>query len=310
MSIEIFEKSKVCAVCREQDPAENHYYRCHKIPIKKYFEENFPKTNLLTGTKLDFKDKDGYLQNNFNDKNELREWINNQPKDKALEYLTNWLKMRREIKGLVYTLGQFEARSLLFPSISFIIKNYGLENWKNCYKQAGLLEKYDYGTKIIINEGEVLNFIIDSREGKPLDLPNCQVTKLNFGDYSIENNADKIYFERKSLNDFLGTMSAGFDRFDRELQRCQDENAYLVVLIEETYINLTSYPFLPHMKNVRAKPNFIASRFRYLIQKYPLNVQFFAVDGRKEAVRMINKIFRIKNVKNYDLQMRYDCGEL
>ncbi len=64
------------------------------------------------------------------------------------------------------------------------------------------------------------------------------------------------------------------------------------------------------MKNVKAKPNFIAVRFRSLIQKYPLNLAFLSVDGRKEAVRVIEKIFRTKDVEDYDLQMKYDLGEL
>jgi len=299
MSIEIFEKSKICCLCGEQNPLENHYYKVHKTPIKRYFEENFPKNNLLTGAKLEFKSLESYISNDFTDKNELRAWMESNNKNVVLDYLTNWLKIRKEVKTLIYTLGQFEARSLLFPSISYIIKNYGLDNWKNCYKQAGLLEKYDYGSKIIINEDKILNFIIDTRERTPLDLPNIQV----------DTNSN-IFIERKNLNDFLGTMSVGFDRFDRELQRCEGSGAYLIILIEEKYSNLTSYPFLKYMKNVKATPIFIASRFRSLIQKYPNSCQFLAVDGRKEAVRVIEKIYRVKDVKNFDLQMKYDVGEL
>ncbi len=178
MSIEIFEKSKICCICGQKDLVDKHYWVQHKITIRDFYEKYYPKTNLLTGAKLEFKSVESYISNDFADKTELREWIENNNKDVVLEYLTNWLKIRREIKDLTYTLDQFTSRSLLFPSISYIIKNYSLDTWVEINKRAGLEIKYDYESKLIIDNDKVLNFICDSREQKPLDLSNIQVKAL------------------------------------------------------------------------------------------------------------------------------------
>ena len=308
MSISIFHDSKACKICQAPNPPDKHFWTAHKIKIKDYYEAHFPKTNLLTGAKLEFKSIENYLQNDFADKNELREWIKNNNKDVVLEYLKSWLSLRREIKGIEYALGQFDARSLLFPSVSFIIKSYGLQAWEKINKEIGLKLKYDHITQIKTDYLNELNFIVDSREQSVLNVPNKQIKKLDVGDYALDDPDNKLFIERKSLNDFIGTMSAGYDRFDRELQRCQDAGAYLIILIEEKYANILSYNCLPHMRNVKATPIFIASRFRSLIQKYPLTCQFLAVDGRKEAIRVIEKIYRVKDIQNLDLQYLYDTS--
>jgi len=111
------------------------------------------------------------------------------------------------------------------------------------------------------------------------------------------------------LVDFIGTMSKGHERFQKELERCRNESGYLIVLIEEKYSNLLSFNYLPHCKRIEASPDFIMHRARELLQTYP--IQMIAVDGRKESSRVLEKIFKLQqNVRNLDLQFYYDKGLL
>ena len=63
-------------------------------------------------------------------------------------------------------------------------------------------------------------------------------------------------------------------------------------------------------KKVKATPEFIFHRVRRISQKYP-NVQFLFVDGRKEASRVIDRIFTSGCIhKKIDLQLAYDLKKL
>ena len=102
-------------------------------------------------------------------------------------------------------------------------------------------------------------------------------------------------------------MSGGYERFIKEIERAQDADAYLVVLVEDSLTHAMSFPYLPHIsKKIKATPEFIFHRVRNLIQKYP-HIQFLFVNGRVEASRVIERIFTCGCAyKKVDLQYAYD----
>jgi DNA excision repair protein ERCC-4 len=61
--------------------------------------------------------------------------------------------------------------------------------------------------------------LIDTREQRPLVLPNSRRATLATGDYSVEGYVERIAVERKSLEDVYGCFGASRDRFERELGR-------------------------------------------------------------------------------------------
>ena len=98
-----------------------------------------------------------------------------------------------------------------------------------------------------------------------------------------------------------------YDRFCRELERGQEQDAYIIVLVEDTLAHAMSFPFLPYIsKKIKVTPEFIFHNVRKIIQKYD-HVQFLFVKGRKESVRVSEKIFLSNCIyKNIDLQLAYD----
>lgn len=89
-----------------------------------------------------------------------------------------------------------------------------------------------------------LRIIADTREQTPWAWPACDVVVrfagLSAGDYALESDTETVRgreslavrfaIERKSLDDFLGTISTGWDRFLREMDRMSHFPARVVIV--------------------------------------------------------------------------------
>jgi hypothetical protein len=183
----------------------------------------------------------------------------------------------------------------------------------------GFENKYQLPTEII--EGKEYakpqySIHVDTREQLPLKFNDyrTKLTTLSVGDYTFSEPklTCNCYIERKSLADFISTMSVkNLDRFEKEIIRAKDENINLIVLVEDTLSHAVSFKYLPHIsKKIKATPEYIFHNVRQLIQKYP-HIQFLFVGGRKEAARVVKKIFFSGcSYKKIDLQYAYDTKVL
>ena len=211
-------------------------------------------------------------------------------------------------------------RSLIFPPIQYYNEIFG-DYYELCEK-LGFRNKYQNFNEIVTNsewqnpEHEIL---IDTREQRPLKFKrNVKLMKLEYGDYAFSSSeaSCKAFIERKAVGDFLGTISGGYERFLREIQRSVDDDASLIILIEQKLSNVL---YFNHQRKshggriyskVKATPEFIFHRVRELSQRFP-TIQFLFVDGKKESARVIEKIFTCGcSHKKIDLQLAYDTGKL
>jgi ERCC4-type nuclease len=88
----------------------------------------------------------------------------------------------------------------------------------------------------------MLKIIIDTREQSPWSFPpECAVTvrgTLSAGDYAIYGD-DSFAIERKSLDDFLGTISSGWERFQRELKRMESASfPARIIIVEGDFVSI------------------------------------------------------------------------
>jgi hypothetical protein len=77
-----------------------------------------------------------------------------------------------------------------------------------------------------------LRVIIDTREQCPWSFPAWVDTRrgtLQAGDYALDGDK-QFAIERKSLDDFLGTISTGWDRFKREIGRMTGWNIRVIIV--------------------------------------------------------------------------------
>ncbi len=86
-----------------------------------------------------------------------------------------------------------------------------------------------------------LVIIQDTREQRPWVFPEyvrTRVATLPAGDYALEGD-DRFAIERKSLDDFVGTLFSGWERFIREIGRMEGAGFVArVVIVEADYEDL------------------------------------------------------------------------
>lgn len=82
---------------------------------------------------------------------------------------------------------------------------------------------------------------IDTREQTPWAFdPSLVRTRrgtVRTGDYCVTGDGG-FAVERKSLNDFLGTVSTGWDRFQREIYRAREAGFHLPVIVEARFSDI------------------------------------------------------------------------
>ena len=272
-----------------------------------YYQTHEPRYDLLTGELINFKNKDYYFSNDFNNKISMKKWLKLQDLAVQKEYLKKLLFQRKEKHNLIYAPTEVELRSITSPPVPYYHSLFS-DYYRLC-SEMGFKNKYQYPKeelKYKIKDG--FSIYIDSREQMPLiiDYPT-EVKGLKFGDYAINDPENKCYIERKSISDFIGTMSGGYERFCREIERSIAAEANLIVLVERPLQECLSFQYLNYVsKKIKVTPEFVFFNVRELIQKYN-NVQFLFVDGREECVRVMKKIFFSNGeCKKYDLQLMYD----
>lgn len=81
----------------------------------------------------------------------------------------------------------------------------------------------------------MLEITIDTREQTPFHFDECvaktRIGTLKTGDYACTGDRG-FAVERKSLDDFLGTISSGWDRFQREIFRAKTAGFSLPIVVE------------------------------------------------------------------------------
>lgn len=115
----------------------------------------------------------------------------------------------------------------------------------------------------------MLRIIIDTREQTPWGFPDDEAIAvrgtLSTGDYAIEGD-NKFCIERKSLDDFLGTIAGGWERFNREFDRMNEAGHIAkVVIVESDFIEccfqeLNGKLIAPRHNHPMIQPAFVVAR--------------------------------------------------
>jgi len=84
--------------------------------------------------------------------------------------------------------------------------------------------------------GCLIKIIVDTREQKPLEFEGHEIVrkKLDEGDYCVEELKEYIVMERKSLQDFYGSIVQGHGRFKNELVRSRLQSKTFYLFLEGT----------------------------------------------------------------------------
>jgi ERCC4-type nuclease len=132
------------------------------------------------------------------------------------------------------------------------------------------------------------HILIDTREKQPLEFENSSLFKLDVGDYSVEADKFKYTFvDRKSFPDFCLSVTAAYDRFEREMARCQEMGCYMFVVVEIEYGLIHKFNRAAYKKH---NLGYVMGNMRKLQAKYPDCVQFVFGGSRAYSALLIPKL--------------------
>lgn len=152
-----------------------------------------------------------------------------------------------------------------------------------------------------------LRIIIDTREQSPwawdANDATTEIRALSAGDYALAEDCERVKgratlavrfsIERKSLEDFLGTISAGWDRFQRELTRMEAFPARVVIVegnFEQCCFSQGVDGIIPPPHNHPAlRPAFVARRISELTM---MGVSVLLAGDAQMAAGLAFRIFR------------------
>ena len=305
-----------CRICKEKfeylAAFSRHLKKEHGLSKEKYYEKHFPKQDLLTGEKIQFKDRDEYFLLPFASRGNLRKWAKKtEDIDRGQKIILDYYKHRKWKKDMANSLSQVELKSLNFLYKEQIYRFFRTD-W-DLVHQLNLKERFHIHLqdKVKINKG--IEIAVDSRENTPLDFNENEKTntKLDYGDYvPLGDNFHNIFFERKSDADFVSSLGKSVERIKEEVKRAAEFNAYIVFIVERPLKVMLNFQYTYLKRFVKATPAFVFNNVRELMQEND-NVQFLFLEDREECERAILAISSLGGeAKVIDLQYAYDMGRL
>ena len=304
------DKNKIylkCKVCGEEfnyfAELQKHLRDYHKLSVKAYFETYWKRIDRFDGKKIEYKSFDQYITCDFVDKKNYKNWLKTLSKDECADYFTNKISQYCDLKNLDTAPAQVECQTIncLLPVST--IESFSGTHYNNLCKKSGLHSRFNYSIPDEIPFTAIPQIIVDTREQKPFQFEGHTLieSKLEYGDYSLHPN-NKLAVERKSLNDFYGTLSGGRERFEREIQKAKKLEGYIVVVVEST-INTMMYQ---KQKFSKASGEFVAHNMRQLLRNYD-NLQFVFCDGREDAkMKTLHILAMNEEACKFDLQYYFD----
>lgn len=306
-----------CKICNEEFDSEvsfhKHFRGAHKMSYKQYYPKYEPKYDLYDGSLLPFKNREHYYATDFTKKRNLGLWLDKKASpEKGREYLLKLLKDRKEKKGLKYAPCQVTLRTTMIPAIGYFEKFF--DSYDDAATQAGLEPRFKAKRIKLRPIDENFVIAVDTREQKPLEFNHKTVRmKCDIGDYTaLSDYHANLFIDRKNPNDFVGTFSAGFERFEAEVKRAVSLNSYIVVLVEWPLNKMMGFNYTYLNRFTKVNPEYVFNHVRRLLENYD-NIQFLFVNDRDDASLCAEKIFRMgETAKDVDLQLLYDkkllCG--
>lgn len=290
-----------------------------RIKQADYYTRHHPRVCRQTGEPIPYKDHKQYFAQDFKDKEALRQWVLANPEE-GKKWAIEWLKRRKEEKGLIYAPSQVELTSLDHFTRSYYDANGG---YYSICRDLGFTDRYTIRDPKFVSLPASTRVVCDTREQRPLQLRIAtDRVGLKWGDYALANDTG-VHIERKSLTDMIGTLTSKkierkknaedspCQRFERELIRAQEAGGYIIMMVEAPLEDALTFRDLSDIKHGKASSTHIFKNMRDLLVKYPLTWQVLFVKSRTEAATTLIRLFEMGDqVKKTDLQYLLERGGL
>ncbi|MFH1629654.1 MAG: ERCC4 domain-containing protein [Pseudomonadota bacterium] len=129
----------------------------------------------------------------------------------------------------------------------------------------------------------MVKILIDTREQLPYQFQTeSETVTLPTGDYSLEGGEELIAIERKSVDDLIGCLTTGRDRFERELHRGGALD-YFALIVEASLSDLSNGKYRSKMLPKAAIQSLLTFSIRY-------NLPVFFVENRRYGARVTESL--------------------
>ena len=273
----------------------------HDVLLGDYYVKHFQRKDKLTGELIPFKKYDQYFYTSFLNTSNMKKWCKAAPKEEVEAFVINSIKDKLTSKNIkagppaLYLetsgLPDMEICKEIFGSYNAVCKKFGM-----LPMLAGQLPKEfddDFSNKHIL---------IDTREQRPLSFKNSELLKLDVGDYGVSGELyDYTFVDRKSYQDFGATVTGGYARFVKELERCKSLGCFLFIVIECDFDQIYW-----KNKSVYKKFNlgYVLHNMRDIQAKYSDCCQFVFSGSREESVKLIPKVL-VLGQKLWKVDLQY-----
>jgi hypothetical protein len=272
----------------------------HGLMLGDYYVKHFQRRNKLTGELLPFKNCEDYFDRDFSRPEQIFEWCEKHSRPEVQTYLLELLRKRINKKNLDYGPTYLDLASAGYPSVDFYKKYFGsyTEACRQCNVKPLLgahLPKSFWGNY------SNYNILIDTREQKPLEFNKSSVMKLDVGDYAVTGSLYNYTFvDRKSFTDYCTTVTAHYNRFAKELDRCRKLGCYMFVVIDQKFEHMEEKN-KKHYK--RFNLDYVYHNMRELQAEYSDCCQFVFSGSRRMSSLLIPKLLILgKQLWKTDIQ--------
>jgi len=298
---------KVCEKSFDSERALHAHIKAHGVLLADYYVTYYPRVNLYTNEPIPFKNKAQYFSTYFSDSDEIEKWAKKTKDEEVEDILLKMLKDRIVSKDLKYAPNHLELLLNNFPNINMYKRYFGSYNEACRRLQVEPIYNKAISNKFLVLDKNLkeMEILIDTREQMPLSFPNGKAHKLDFGDYTASGeNYNKTYIDRKSEVDFKSTMTVGYERFLKELERAASFNSFLYIVVEtsvEKIIKNNSFGY--HKSNLK----FVWHRMREITHMFPRMCQFVFSGGRNRSKNLMPLLLNAgPELWNSDIQYYID----
>jgi hypothetical protein len=296
---------QICSQPFETDKSLHTHLKKHGIYQAEYYCKYYPRTSIYYKKRIPFINKKDYFNTEFIDINEFLAWEKNENSDLVKKKCLELISKRVKEKEYLFAPFHNELETLNLPPINILKKYFG--TYGEFCKLLNLEPLFNRPIpKDFYKDVEDTAMLIDTREQQPIPYENQSVEKLYIGDYLLKNLYTNTFVDRKSESDFLGTLSSGLDRFEKEIQRAVELGGYLFVVTESSIAKIQE-----NHKRYNKKTNlkYVFHNMRYLSHKYPRKIQFLFTSNRSISKDIIPRLL-YNGEKLWQVDMQYYIDDL
>lgn len=311
MQRDMTDEALTCRECGQKFKSERSLHahlKKHNLTVAEYYTKFFPRENLLTGEPMPFKNKKEYFTKDFASGEEIKEWFEKNGTSKDVKkYIIKKLNDFIIEKELSVAPCHLDLLLSDLPSVNMYKSCFGSFS-KTCEILSSKPRFPDNIVKDFFGKQESyenMEIFIDTREQQPLNFKNSKSLKLDFGDYTVGGkNYSYTYIDRKSEGDFKSTMSVGFERFKKELERARQFNSFLYIVVESDIKKIKkNNVFAPHKSNLA----YIFHNAKHLMREYSDVSQVIFSGDRRASEYLIPRLLGFgKSLWTCDMQYFID----